>query len=161
MLEQIVQIVEECTLPFRKGAPEKIESFGDVLTVHTYDYMADPDDETARTLEMVDCVLLIVGVDVAKAGARKDDLVAALADWPELRNELKQGPSYIVVGGTLGDQGLAFRLFALGHVLGLWELITPVKFGMRGKAAINAAGIGFVMIGGYGGAARDDRIQPR
>ena len=33
--------------------------------------------------------------------------------------------TYIEVGGWLGDQEMALRLFALGELLGLWRVITP------------------------------------
>lgn len=33
--------------------------------------------------------------------------------------------SYLQVGAEIGDQGLSFKLFALGELLGVWKVITP------------------------------------
>ncbi len=44
---------------------------------------------------------------------------------------------------------MALRLFALGKVLGFWNIITPETLGFKGEAADEFAGKGFVMMGGY------------
>ncbi len=38
---------------------------------------------------------------------------------------------------------------ALGQVLGLWRVITPVDLGITGAKAMDAAGLGYVMLSGY------------
>ena len=32
---------------------------------------------------------------------------------------------YMEIGGDVGDQGIALQLMGAGHLLGLWDLITP------------------------------------
>ena len=49
----------------------------------------------------------------------------------------------------IGDQGAAFELFALGKVLGIWDIITPEKLGATGDMARQMAGAGFIMCTGY------------
>lgn len=79
----------------------------------------------------------------------KDELLAHLIRaYPDL-DRLKGGPSYIEIGGALGDQGLALRLIGLGGLVGLWPVITPETLGINGQAAKQMAGGGFVMAGGF------------
>jgi hypothetical protein len=60
-----------------------------------------------------------------------------------------EGPSYIHAGAVFLSQDNAFQLFALGQVLGLWQIITPETFGITGDDASELAGSGFVMIDGF------------
>lgn len=96
----------------------------------------------------VDCVLTKVFVHVENAKKVKSDLCEFLKTYPQ-PDRLSKGPSFIEVGGEIGDQGMALRLFSLGDVLNLWNLITPKTFDMHGDQARDAAGGGFVMISGY------------
>lgn len=65
------------------------------------------------------------------------------------RDRLTGGPSYIELGGWVGDQGLAFQLMACGEAAGLWGIISPEKLGITGPEADQLAGNGMVMIDGY------------
>lgn len=69
------------------------------------------------------------------------------AEYPQI-DRLKQGPSYIEMGGALGDQGIALRLIGLGGILKLWTVVTPAMVGITGEDADGMAGAGFVMAGG-------------
>jgi len=82
------------------------------------------------------------------------------AHYPDL-NRLRGGPSYIEMGGALGDQGIALRLIGLGHLVGLWAVVTPKTLGMTGAQADGLAGQGFVMAGGFlpGGEDQSCRKQ--
>ena len=99
-------------------------------------------------LAIVDCHFVVIGVDKVKAEARRGELVDLLAGYSP-PGRLAVGPSYIEVGGVLGDQGEAFRLFAVGEALGMWKVITPKTMGFEGRAAEQLAGQGFVMMSGY------------
>ncbi len=98
--------------------------------------------------EMVDLVLLKVGVRAEIAEKHKASLIEFLRTYPQ-PERLAQGPSYIEVGAEIGDQGMALALFAVGHVLGLWKIITPMTMGVMGEDARQMAGAGFVMISGF------------
>ena len=67
-------------------------------------------------------------------------------NYPDL-DRLQGGSSYIELGGILGDQGIALRLIGLGHLLGLWQALTPESMGMTGSMADQMAGMGMVNIG--------------
>lgn len=143
---KLYEILRETTVQLRKGAAIEKEQLGAVEVTHIY--MMPSAEEMPSGMEAVDMHFLIIGVDKAKAEARKADLIGILNDWPDPA-ELAGGPSYIAVGATVGDQGAAFQLFALGKVLGLWSIITPESFGMTGDEAARAAGSGYIMTTGY------------
>ncbi len=55
--------------------------------------------------------------------------------------------SYMEVGGWIGDQGLALMFMGLGHVLGLWPLMTPKMLpGLPDDLVQMMAGQGMVTI---------------
>lgn len=161
-LERLYQILRETTAQLRKGEEiegdsqlvDAVKNFkeGDNLdnlpggSVHIY---AMPHESQAKdNIEKVDCHFITVGVNKAKAEQYKDELIGILKTYPQ-PERLADGPSYIEVGGEIGDQGAAFQLFALGKVLGLWDIITPARLGITGPEADRMAGMGFVMISGF------------
>lgn len=162
-IERLHQILAETTCQLRKGevyegTPELVEQAkrgaeelkgGGVLEIY-----AMPHESEARPeIEKVDVEFVTIGVDKAAAEARKDELVSLLNDYPN-PDELAGGPSYISVGATIGDQGAAFQLFALGKVLGLWDVITPKSLGVTDpEVARRMAGSGYIMCTGYRRAA--------
>lgn len=103
------------------------------------------------TTDTVDCHFVKVGVNKYLAESRKEELISLLKTYPD-QERLKGGPGYIEVGGVVGDQGDAFRLFALGEVLGFWEVVTPGRLGIKGEDAKMMAGRGGVMITGFNAA---------
>ncbi|MEK7452769.1 MAG: hypothetical protein AAB614_00890 [Patescibacteria group bacterium] len=161
-INRLYQILRETTAQLRKGGEiegdpklvDAVKNFkeGDNIdklpggSVHIY---AMPhESQTKDGIEKVDLHFIVVGVDKAKAEHYKDELIAILKTYPQ-PERLAGGPSYIEVGSEIGDQGVAFQLFALGKVLGLWDIITPEKFGLTGSEANEMASMGFVMISGF------------
>lgn len=161
-LDKLYQILRETTVQLRKGEeiegdPELVDAVksfkesDDVSkfpggSVHIY---AMPHESQANNgIEKVDCHFIVVGVNKVLAEAHKDELIAILKTYPQ-PERLAGGPSYIEVGSEIGDQGAAFQLFALGKVLGFWDIITPAKLGITGPEADQMAGMGFVMIDGF------------
>lgn len=151
-LNVLYDILKDTTYQYRKGAeidgtPELVEAVksmkpGDPMpdvggVVEFYDM--PPFQAAPKSQEMVDMVFIVVGVDTERAQARKDELKAALKDFP-----LKDGPSYITVGGLIGDQGAALCLFALGYVLGLWNIGRPRDCGFTGDEERKVAGSGYL-----------------
>lgn len=55
-----------------------------------------------------------------------------------------EGPSYIELGGWIGDQGVALALIGLGKTFGLWDAMTPKRIGITGEIAQQMLGMGFV-----------------
>lgn len=164
-MNKIYNIIQETCQQFRNGSdviingepatPEQREilandpsEFGNITggVVEIFDM---PSAEFApKNLELVDLVLLTIGVNKEKAEAKKDDLIAWLKEYPS-PERLASGPSYIELGGEIGDQGTALCLIALGSVLGLWQVITPKVFGLEGEKAKELAGLGMVMMSGF------------
>ncbi len=78
----------------------------------------------------------------AKNNPTAEELNALLlAEYPGT-DRLKDGPSYIEIGGVLGDQGLAIRLIGLGVLVKIWTSISPASLGIEGEAARNLLGRG-------------------
>ena len=142
-LKRLGEILYETTREYRKGAVVE-RSAGAVMDVSEV-YIMPHVSEAPDTHQLVDCEFLEIGVDKTKAERLKPDLIEVLKGYPEM-DRFIGGPSYIEVGGVLGDQSAAFRLFALMKVLGLGDLITPATFGFKGQEARDAAGSGFIMI---------------
>lgn len=161
-LDRLYQILRETTAQFRKGEgiegdPQLVDAVKnfkesdnvDKLPDGSVDIYAMPHESQAKDgIEKVDLHFIVVGVDKVKAEQYKDELVAILKTYPQ-PERLAGGPSYIEVGGEIGDQGAAFQLFALGKILGLWDIITPEKLGFTGAEASQMAGRGFVMMSGF------------
>lgn len=141
-LDALYAILGDTTIQLRKGPSVKQDG------IATHIYLMPHVNEAADGLEAVDLEFIVVGVDKAKAEARRVDLISILDSYPA-PDRLAGGPSYIEVGGEIGSQGAAFQLFALGHVLGLWTVITPATLGMTGDEARRMAGMGMIMISGY------------
>lgn len=145
-IQRLYEILSDSTCQLRKGESVVEKSQGALDVVEIFDMPSVHDAKPE--LEKVDMEFLVIGVDRAKAETYRGELIEILKAYPN-PEQLKGGPSYIEVGGEIGDQGAAFQLFALGKTLGLWDVITPSRLGLTGVAAINAAGSGYIMMTGY------------
>lgn len=147
-LDRLYHILSETTVQLRKGPEVERERVGPVDVTHVY-AMPHVSEASGRFGEIVDCVFVMIGVDTQKAERHKAELIQILDDYPD-PDRLAGGPSYIELGGVIGDQGAAFQLFALGQALKLWTVITPKTLGITDEAeARNLAGGGLVMMSGY------------
>jgi hypothetical protein len=146
--QRLSQILNETTIQLRKGDIVTEEQVGP-LQVTTIDAMPHADDlKINENFEKVDMEFLFIGVDKRKAAQHKDELLAILATYPH-QERLAAGLSYIEIGAEIGDQGMAFQLFAVGKVLGFWGIISPVTLGFEGEKARILAGSGFIMTSGF------------
>lgn len=143
-LKALIDLILETTTVYRKGAAVTRENAGGVDVISIYGYDPVPDD--GRHF-LVDVHFVMVGVHGVE-GETTERLKDALKAYPE-QERLAGGPSYIELGGELGDQELALRLLALGEACGLWEVVTPEKLHITGPQAGILAGNGFVMCSGY------------
>lgn len=129
---------------------EKLEAIiRDCLPTEQIDLENVPDG-----VKVVDVYFFKVGVVMARAEARREELIELLGEWPDISwgheiPPLKKGPSYIHAGGVVGDQTRAMVLFGIGEALGFWTVITPQTLGFDGDEAKSMAGMGMVMISGY------------
>lgn len=146
-LDKLYRILDETTVLLRQGEEVTEEQIGRT-TVTTIQTM--PHESEAPTLEKIDLALVTVGVDRQKAEERKEAFLECLRQYPD-QAQLKGGPSYIHLGAEIGDQGAALRMMALGAVLEIWQLMTPMTMGFNGKEARDYAGTGFLFATGYRG----------
>lgn len=142
-LKLLYDILNETTVQLRKG-----EAIVENDNGSTSIFFMPNEAEAPESMEKVDCFFITVGVDLEKAEARRAEFLQILSEYPE-PERLAGGPSYIEVGGVIGDQGAAFMMFALGEALGLWKIITPATCGITGDAGKQLADRGFILISGY------------
>lgn len=147
-LSRLHQILGETTIQLRKGAEVEHRQVGNVAVTEIYAMPSADSLKESPEIEKIDLVLLVVGVDKKKAAEHKDELIAIMKEYPE-PDRLKGGPSFIEVGGVIGSQGAAFQLFALGQVLGIWNIITPRTLKLEGDVVRELAGKGLIMIDGF------------
>lgn len=162
-LDRLYKILGETTIQLRKGemvhgdkhlvdavkeGRDLDKEPGGVVTIDAMPHVT----EAPSGIEKVDLEFLVIGVDKAAAEKNRVELIEILKTYPQ-PDRLAGGPSYIEVGAEIGDQGAAFQLFALGKVLGLWDVITPATMGFTGAEARQMAGSGFVMMSGFKAAA--------
>lgn len=145
-LDRLHEIIEITTKEFRKGEAV-IEKEADGVKV-TEIFAMLPKTKIPPELEKVDCHFIVVGVDKKVGEPLKEEIKHILQQYP-FPERLAGGPSYIEVGDEVGSQDAALRLFALGKVLDLWDVITPEKLGFKGKEADELAGRGLVFITGF------------
>lgn len=146
-INRLHEILRETTHPFRKGAEVIEHDVGKVHVTEIYD-MPHEAEHSSPTLIKIDCHFITVGVDTVKAAFHKREFINLLRDYPQ-PERLADGPSYIEVGGVIGDQQAAFQMFALGESLDLWKVITPKTLGVEGVEADKMAGAGYVMMSGW------------
>lgn len=144
-MRELQKYVQDSTVVFRKG---------DVIKADEHSITIDAFPEQPESKQTVDLHFVTVGfTEKAPVLTAQQfyDLIEASAegDFGTMTTDrLKQGPSYIELGGWLGDQTLAFRFMALGQLHGLWEIVTPERMGIPEPAASQLAGSGFIMITG-------------
>lgn len=152
-ITRLHQILSETTQEYRKG-PEVVQEEKELATgvslktTHVYAMPHAAQASWSPEYKGVDCHFITVGVDVPKAQKALPELLDILATYPR-PERLVGGPSYIEIGAEIGSQEDALRLYALGEVLGLWQVITPERMGITGEEADKLAGAGMVMITGY------------
>lgn len=139
--------VVAATSVYRKGPRYNVHRTAGVEVHEIYGFPHQ--DEIPDGIPTVDCHFVTVAVDPELAERARPELEAWLKSYPE-PDRLKGGPSYIEIAALGGiEQETAFRIFALGQVLGLWQVLTPERLGITGVEADRLAGSGMVMISGW------------
>lgn len=113
---------------------------------HVY---AMPHVDEAADLKQVDVHFITIGVrQWLLTDENRGEFIRLCDAYPE-PERLAGGPSYIELGGVLGDQGGALMFLAVGEAFDLWKVFTPATFGITGPEADALAGGGMVMCSGY------------
>jgi hypothetical protein len=156
-VEELIDYVLRSTRVYRVGP--RVRKEGRIVTVD--DFPPVPAEGESEGEEIIDLFFVKVGfteaVEARTATEFYDLVVSAAEKGAGAMNVsvLRGGPSYIALGGWLGDQTLAFQYLALGAYHGLWDVVTPSTLGITGSAAMDIAGRGMVMASGL----RDPDVQ--
>ena len=131
--EQLYRILDATTVSIRKG----------------HEVFPRPNKHAQHQVK-IDLVFTYVGVDPVKAEAHRAELIEWMLAFPD-KQLLAGGPitSYFKVGQAFGSQDAALRFFALGHVLDLWEIVTPYTLGYLGDQAETLAENGMLYVTGW------------
>jgi hypothetical protein len=120
----------------------------DILDETSEMVKVDPGILPPEGKKLIDVVFFSVLVNEQPAEHHRQHLIDFLDTLPA--DVMAGGPSYIHLGGLIGDQGMALRTMGLGEALGLWKVITPRTLGFTDAEEIDKlAGNGLVMISGY------------
>lgn len=144
-MRKLVKYVQLSTVVYRKG--EVVKAAEHSLTIDAFP--AQP-----ATRHTVDCHFVTVGfTEHAPSWSHQQFYDAILAcphgEFRDMPLERWQGgPTYIEIGGWIGDQSLALLFMALGQEHGLWHVVTPARLGFTGAQADDMAGRGMVLVSG-------------
>jgi hypothetical protein len=138
-LSRFIEAITDVTTVYRKGEVVIDEVTNGVKVTHVFGYPHE--DEHADDETMVDLFFVTIGVK-PEARGRAEEFMFYLREWHS--PTLPEGPSYIHTGAEIGDQELALRLFAIGQVLGFWNLMLPRSLGIEGDEERELVGGGFL-----------------
>src|SRR5882724_4591501 len=146
--DELYKYVNACASQVRKSDKVTTRKTGNVQVTEIFAMPSRDEIEAAADLQFVDLHFIEIAVNKQLA----DQGRALFIDWCDSYprpDRLAEGPSYIELGGVLGDQGFALMVMAVGKILGLWSILIPKMFGIEGAEADQMAGVGHVMISGY------------
>jgi hypothetical protein len=149
-MRELIAYIDAATQVFRRGEVVTKSQAGPLTVVSIEDYPAKPIDR-----ELVDVHFFSVGFTEAAPTWSHRRFFDYLVNNPigeftnMVREQWEGGPSYITVGGWIGSQELALRLFALGQAHQIWTVVTPERLGFTGADADRMAGNGLVMSAGF------------
>jgi hypothetical protein len=147
-IQSLAEVVREQTEVFRKGEVVK-DSRAPGFRVTTID--AFPESPGERVVQ-VDCHFVTVGFTEAATDRQAflDAREKAMADHGEFADidaaRMAAGPSYIEIGGWIGDQTLAFQFMALSEFHEVGKVITPRLLGAPEAMWDQLAGGGYVLL---------------
>lgn len=148
-IRELNDLITEQTLPFRKGEEVRVEQKDGITVVNIDGFPPSPIQG-----KLVDVHFIQVGFTEASADkaaflkATQEALSPGAGEFADMdAATLAQGPSYITLGGWLGDQTQALLFMALccHHEVG--TVITPATLGItEPEEADVLAGRGMVMV---------------
>lgn len=148
---RILDYVNAATQVYRKGEMVEYATIGSLSVVTINNFPALP----AGLRTTVDCHFVEVGFTEALADLDHQEfydavMAAQVGVFSAMDAEQwAKGPSYIQIGGWIGDQTDAFKFMACVQAHGLGEVITPKRLHITDEATANSmAGLGYILLSG-------------
>lgn len=148
-LTDLIDYVQRATVVYRIGDVVKVTNSNALRAITIDAFPALPDGDTTT----INCHFVEVGFTEALAELGHDEFAAliracAAGEFTRMDDAAwAAGPSYLTVGGWIGDQTLAFQFMAACVAHGLAPgVITPARLGFTGAAGDAMAGGGLVML---------------
>lgn len=145
----LLDYVRRSTTVYRKGDIITEDFIGAMRVITVDAFPALPEGATTT----VDCHFVTIGFTEALAELSHEEFYAAIEAATDgvfsPAPTWSSGPSYIAIGGWIGDQTDAFRFMACVQAHGLGKIIVPAMLGVTDPdLADQMAGSGYVMITG-------------
>jgi hypothetical protein len=144
--QRLMEVLNDSTCIISKGEPTQRKLPG--ISLLLWGLMVPMSDARVEALAKVDCQFLTVGVNVEQAEKHRADFMAFLDEYPE-PNKLADGPTYKHLASVVGDELTALRIFGLGQVLGVWDVLLPNNLGIPQELVDEAADLGLIVTTGY------------
>ncbi|MDE1761907.1 MAG: hypothetical protein KGH78_01795 [Candidatus Micrarchaeota archaeon] len=149
--EKLRKILDETTRSYRKGPLVQTRRDADIEVTEVDNFPSTREAPSGPNFDKVDMVFFDVSVNRGEAERYRREFIGILNGFSDQEKAMmKDGPSYLYLGGVLGDQGIALRFMALGSTLGLWQVLNPAKMmGGNDDQIAQAVGRGYLLISGY------------
>ena len=159
MHKRLVEIIDDATIILQGGKPEWPFSRSPLANeLHDFLEKIEKGKEVEKAkkdkgkMEQIDCCFIEVGVFIKVASRYKKEIISILHseyDPKDPRFKNAEGYSFLAEGLFDRDEADALRLMALGKVLKLWTLNTPVTLGYEGEEAEELARLGYIFVTGF------------
>ncbi len=149
---RLMEVLNDSTCLISKGEKTKKKLPG--IPVLLWSLLLHNNDPATESLQKVDCHFVVVAVNTRQAEAHRVDFIELLESFSDAK-KLMDGPSYKHVASVVGDEITALRVFGLGQVLGLWDVLLPDQFGLDPELVDDAADLGLIVTTGYRSRALD------
>lgn len=143
---RLMEVLNKSTCLISKGAQTKRKMPG--IPILLWGLLLSATDPAATQFERVDCHFIEIGVNKRQAEQDRAEFIQLLESYPDAQ-KLFDGPSYKSVAHVVGDEMTALRVFGLGQVLGLWEVLLPSQFDVPPELADEAVDLGLIVMTGY------------
>lgn len=143
---RLMEMLNETTCLISKGTVTRNKLPG--IPVLLWGLLLSEADPQAAKFTQVDCHFVQVGVNAQLAEKHREPFIQFLESYPD-QQRLLDGPSYKSIASIVGDDMTALRIFGLGQVLGIWEVLLPDQFGVHPELVDEAADLGLVVTTGY------------
>lgn len=143
---RLMEVLNNSTCLISKGEITQRKVAG--IPVLLWGLLLSETDSEWEKFQQVDCHFIKVGVNEQQAKKDRQAFLEILESYPDAQR-LAEGPSYKHVANIVGDELTALRMFGLGQVLGLWEVLLPDQFDVPPDLVDQAVDLGLIVTTGY------------